>query len=345
MNRVPKKQRGFGLVELMIAVTLGILLSTAVVQVFLATSSSSRMLDSMAQIQENARFAMRFLSREIRMAGYIGCSSISAADFNNIAKPVTTTFTPDTALVGVDNVGSSDALSAVIGTDRITIKRATDQFITITGNLSPDNANIKIEDNSIGFVKNDFVIITDCLNGDMFRITNNPKNKGEGQTTLTHANGSNTDNRLSKIYTGEAEVFGFEEIEFFIGDTGRKSSAGNPINALYFQKLTLGSGGVVSPRTELVEGIENMQLSYGVDTNDDRAVEVYQTAAEVADWAKVLSVRIELIMYGSEDNVVGKTGSVNAQLLNDASGDLVANNDGRLRKVFTNVFTIRNRLQ
>jgi type IV pilus assembly protein PilW len=72
---------------------------------------------------------------------------------------------------------------------------------------------------------------------------------------------------------------------------------------------------------------------------------VYQTGAEVADWATVLSVRIELIMYGSEDNVVGKTGSVNAQLLNDADGDLIANNDGRLRQVFTNVFTIRNRLQ
>jgi len=346
MKLNPIKQAGFGLVELMIAVTLGILLSTAVVQVFLATSTSSKMLDSMAQIQENARFAMRFLSREIRMAGYMGCSSIGAAGFNNIALPASTAiFTPGTALVGVDNVTSSDAKSAVVGTDRLTIKRASDQFITLTGNLAPNNANIQVEDNSIGFVKEDFVMVTDCLNGDMFRITNTPKKKGEGQTTLAHANGSNSDNRLSKIYTGEAEVFGFQVIDFFIADTGRKSSAGNPINALYFQQLTLTSGGVATAPTELVEGVENLQLSYGVDTNADRAVDVYQTGAAVADWATVLSVRIELIMYGSEDNVVGKTGSVNAQLLNDADGDLIANNDGRLRQVFTNVFTIRNRLQ
>ncbi|AMO69389.1 type IV pilus assembly protein PilW [gamma proteobacterium BDW918] len=340
------KQLGFGLVELMIAVTLGILLSTAVIQVFLATSTSSKMLDSMAQIQENARFAMRFLSREIRMAGYMGCSSIGAAGFNNIALPTSLAiFSPGTALVGVDNVGASDAMSAVVGTDRVTIKRASDEFITLTGNLSPDNANVKIEDNSVGFVKEDFVMVTDCLNGDMFRITNTPKKKGEGQTTLAHANGSNSDNKLSKIYTGEAEVFGFQVIDFFIADTGRKSSAGNPINALYFQQLTLTSGGVATAPIELVEGIENMQLSYGVDTNADRAVDVYQTAAEVADWATVLSVRIELIMYGSQDNVVGRTGAADAQQLSDASGDLVANNDGRLRQVFTNVFTIRNRLQ
>jgi type IV pilus assembly protein PilW len=342
----PIKQAGFGLVELMIAVTLGILLSTAVVQVFLATSTSSKMLDSMAQIQENARFAMRFLSREIRMAGYMGCSSIGAASFNNIAEPTSiANFSPATALVGFDDVGAGDAMSAVEGTDRFTIRRASDEFVTITGNLTPDNANIKIEDNSIGFVKSDFVMVTDCLNGDMFRITNTPKKKGEGTATLTHANGSNSDNRLSKIYTGEAEVFGFQVTDFFIADTGRKSSAGNPVNALYFQRLTLTSGGVTTGPVELVEGIENMQLSYGVDTNADRAVDVYQTGAEVADWATVLSVRIELIMYGSEDNVVGKTGSVNAQLLNDADGDLIANNDGRLRQVFTNVFTIRNRLQ
>jgi type IV pilus assembly protein PilW len=50
-------------------------------------------------------------------------------------------------------------------------------------------------------------------------------------------------------------------------------------------------------------------------------------------------------MYGSQDNVVGRTGAADAQQLSDASGDLVANNDGRLRQVFTNVFTIRNRLQ
>ena len=47
--------------ELMIAITLGLFLSAAVIQVFLATNSSSKVQDSLAQVQENARFAMRFL--------------------------------------------------------------------------------------------------------------------------------------------------------------------------------------------------------------------------------------------------------------------------------------------
>ena len=340
------RQAGFGLVELMISITLGILLSTAVIQVFLATNSSSKIQDSMAVIQENARFAMRFLSREIRMAGYMGCSSVGAAEFNNIAEPASEVdFSPATALVGVDNVVSGNALNAIVGTDTVRLKRASDEFLTITGNYAPDNANIQVEDNAIGFVKSDYVLVSDCASGDVFRITNTPKEAGKGKATFTHANGSNSNNRLSKIYTGEAEVFGFETIDFFIRDTGRKSSGGNPINALFIQQRGVGTGGVTPAPVELVEGVENMQLSYGVDNNGDLAVDAYQTAAAVADWSTVLSVRIQLTLYGLEDNVVGQDGSVNAQQLVDRDGVAVANNDGRLRQVFTNVFAIRNKMQ
>ncbi|WP_373093083.1 PilW family protein, partial [Zhongshania sp.] len=285
------------------------------------------------------------LAREIRMAGYMGCSSIGAARYNNIATP-SDGFSAETALVGEDNVAAGNALPAVVGTDLVHLQRASDEFLTITGNLAPDNANIKVENNKIKVMQGDFIMVSDCFSGDTFRVTNSPKQADEGVATFTHAIGtSNTANRLSKIYTGEAEVFGFEIIDFFIGDTGRKSSAGNPINALYMRQRGLGSGGVVSAPIELVEGIENMQLSYGVDTNNDRGVDVYQTAAEVASWATVLSVRIELTFYGSTDNVVGRTGKEDAQRLLNRAGDLVQNNDGRMRQVFTNVFAIRNKMQ
>jgi type IV pilus assembly protein PilW len=341
-----REHKGFGLIELMISITLGILLSTAVIQVFLATNSSSKVQDSIAVIQENARFAMRILAREVRMAGYMGCSSVGAAGFNNIAEPAAeVNFSPSTALVGQDNVKTGNTLGAAVGTDIITLKRASSQFITITGKLGPDSANVKVEDNTIGLVKGDFVMVSDCAGGDVFRITNNPKAPGKGATSFTHAMGNNSNNKLSKIYTGESEVFAFETTDFFIADTGRKSSAGNSINALFSRQRTLGSGGVTSAPVELVEGIENMQLSYGVDTGTDFAVDVYQTAAQVVDWAKVISVRIELQFYGSTDNVVGRTGRVDAQQVVNRAGDIVQNNDGRMRQIFTNVFTIRNKLQ
>lgn len=340
-------QRGFGLVELMIAITLGLFLSAAVIQVFLATNASSKVQDSLAQIQENARFAMRFLGKEIRMAGYMGCSSIGNITVNVIAVPASNVnFNLSTALVGEDNVTAGNTLGALAGSDVLHIKKASENDVNVTGNMATTNANLQIENNSLGFATGDYVMVSDCVNADVFRIVNNPGNNGNAATTLTHSNGQglNSSNNLSKLYQTDAEVFSFESVDYFVRDTGRDTASGLPINSLYMRRLVAGSGGVISAATELVEGVENMQLSYGVDTDGDRAVDEYQDGTAISDWTNVLSVRISLLMVASEENIVGKTGSGNAQSIIDVNGNVVANTDGRFRQIFTNVFAIRNKL-
>lgn len=342
-----ESQRGFGLVELMIAITLGLFLSAAVIQVFLATNASSKVQDSLAQIQENARFAMRFLGKEVRMAGYMGCSSIGNISVNVITNPAdTVNFDLSTALVGEDNVTAGNELGALVGSDVLHIKKASGVGVYVTGNTSANNANIKIENNSLGFAQGDYVMVSDCLAADVFRISNNPNNNGNGNadTTLTHSMSVNTDTKLSKLYQTDAEIFGFESVDYFIRDTGRDTASGLRINALYMQRLVAGSGGVTSAAIELVEGVEDMQITYGVDTNDDRAVDVYRDGAAVTDWTDVLSVRVALQMVASDENIVGKTGAENAQSIVDINGNVIPNNDGRFRQVFTNVFAIRNKL-
>jgi type IV pilus assembly protein PilW len=342
-----ESQRGFGLVELMIAITLGLFLSAAVIQVFLATNASAKVQDSLAQIQENARFAMRFLGKEVRMAGYMGCSSIGNISVNVIANPAdTVNFDLSTALVGEDNVTAGNELGALVGSDVLHIKKASGVGVYVTGNTSANNANIKIENNSLGFAQGDYVMVSDCLAADVFRISNNPNNNGNGNadTTLTHSMSVNTDTKLSKLYQTDAEIFGFESVDYFIRDTGRDTASGLRINALYMQRLVAGSGGVTSAAIELVEGVEDMQITYGVDTNDDRAVDVYRDGAAVTDWTDVLSVRVALQMVASDENIVGKTGTENAQSIVDINGNVIPNNDGRFRQVFTNVFAIRNKL-
>lgn len=339
-------QRGFGLVELMISITLGLFLSAAIIQVFLGTSSSARVQDAQGQVQENARFAMRFLGKEIRMAGYAGCSSLGNIPINNIALPdAEVNFSMATALIGSNDLGKGNDLDAVIGTDSLEIKRGSDEFMRITGNLPPDSANVYIEDNSIGLVQGDYVLITDCLNADVFRITNQPEGPGNGKAAFTHTKGQlNSMESLSKAYGADAEILGFETLRFFVRDSGRDTSAGDPINSLYMERRTVGSGGNMSSAIELVEGVEDLQLTYGEDTDGDRSVDVYRDAASVADWQAALSVRVELVLVSSSTNVVGASGSVQAQSTVDADGNLLANLDGRFRQVFTSVFAIRNKL-
>ncbi|WP_234701863.1 PilW family protein [Spongiibacter marinus] len=293
-------------------------------------------------IQENARFAMAFLGKEIRMAGYMGCSSVGNIEPNVIAKPASDVdFIP---VVGQDNVAAGHERDAVPGTDVIRIKRGSDETIKITGNLSPNNANVQIENNSIDIKQNDYVLIADCSTADIFRVTNSPKGEGKGKTTLAHASSNNSNNRLSKIYSGDAEIFGFETTHFFVRDTGRKTAGGSPVYALYSQHRGLSSGGAEEPAIELVEGIENLQLSYGLDTSGDRAVDEYKAADAVADWLDVVSVRVELTLVGNDENIVGEDGDADAQTVTDRDGNTIANGDGRMRQVFTSVFALRNRL-
>ncbi len=339
------RQRGFGLVELMISITLGLVLSAAVIQVFIAARASTDLQDALSQTQENARFAMRYVGKEIRMAGYMGCRSLGTIPVNNIALPATEVdFSLATAVIADNDVDGTNAYNAVAGTDILHIKRGSDEAIRLTGNLAPNNANVQVEDNSAGFAQGDYVLITDCLSADIFRIVNSPKEPGEGTATFTHAKGGlNSDNKLSKIYGADAEIFALETLHFYVRDTGRVSARGDAINSLYAEQRLVGSSGVMSSAIELVEGVEDMQLQFGVDTDvaADRAVDQYLSADAVTDWGRVLSVRITLQLYGSNSAAVK---SANPQQYVNAKGEDSTVSDGRLRRVFTNVFAIRNKL-
>lgn len=67
------RQRGLSLIELMIAILIGSILILAVVQVFSASRTAYQLSQGIARNQENARFALDFLARDLRMAGHMGC--------------------------------------------------------------------------------------------------------------------------------------------------------------------------------------------------------------------------------------------------------------------------------
>lgn len=66
-------QAGMTLVEIMIALLIGAFLLGGVLQIFANSKKTYRMLEELSRLQENGRFGMDFLSRDIRMAGFWGC--------------------------------------------------------------------------------------------------------------------------------------------------------------------------------------------------------------------------------------------------------------------------------
>ncbi|MEX1668213.1 PilW family protein [Zhongshania guokunii] len=339
-----RAQIGFGIVELMIAMSLGLLLSAAVIQVTLASQRSQRVLEAAARLQESGRFAASFLSRDLRMSGYMGCANLQRIPVNIIAKnpPDDLNFISTGVLVGEDNVGADNDYDAVENTDMVFIQRAVTPAASLTGNMGANNANIQINSNPAGIGADDFVFITDCITADLFSATTVSNSNGNsGHITIAHASNNNITNRLSKVYGSDAEIMGFQSLVYFVRDTGRNTPAGNPIHSLWVQARNLGSG-ATPVATELVEGVEDMQVSYGEDTNDDRNIDVYRSAAEVSNWAAVLSVRVELLMHSTDDNIVGAAGEFvqNNLIFNGAA----VPSDQRLRQVYSTAVAIRNRL-
>ncbi len=89
-HSTPAQARGFSLVELMVALVIGLVISIGVVQIFGATRATYQLDESLARAQENGRFALEFLTQDIRHAGYAGCRrDNSVAIFNMLANPTT----------------------------------------------------------------------------------------------------------------------------------------------------------------------------------------------------------------------------------------------------------------
>lgn len=67
---IPTRQNGFSLIELMIAMVLGLVLIAGVVNVFLASSQTYRLQEAMFRVQESGRFALDFMLRDLRDSGF-----------------------------------------------------------------------------------------------------------------------------------------------------------------------------------------------------------------------------------------------------------------------------------
>ena len=68
------RHSGFTLIELMISIALSLLVLAGVLGAYLAGSQANRQMQQRVAMQQDARFAMAGLTRELRMAGAFGCA-------------------------------------------------------------------------------------------------------------------------------------------------------------------------------------------------------------------------------------------------------------------------------
>lgn len=126
-----KSGRGFGLIELMIALLLGLLVVAGVIQIFLAARSTYSSQNASARLQEDARFVLSKMIQEVRMVGMFGCLRTITNAGNSLDVPISwdanaATLTLLTADVGGNGgVPTWTVVSDCVGSSRLYVGAQT----------------------------------------------------------------------------------------------------------------------------------------------------------------------------------------------------------------------------
>lgn len=344
VRRRALQQAGLSLVELLVALALGAFITIGIIQIFTANQETYRVNIGQARMQENARFALEFLKVPIRMAGYAGCFSDEGAILSRLGEPggvplyeadfasgvlvgheATTAATWSPALAGLP--AAIPTADIVGGTDVLTVRlfdpggpRLANPLLVSTAPLS-----VRMPADLTEYGDNTVMVVSDCQKATIFQSRSTTV---AGATINIDHNvfagpPGNTSPDLTddgSSFDVDATVHALETQTFYIAPgTGTNNRGVNPLSL--WRRF-----GTQAP-AELVEGIEDLQILLGVDTDTDGIPNRYRTInnlTTVEDLRRVVTVRISVT--ANSVDVVNETG------------------DGLLRRTFTNTIALRHRI-
>lgn len=285
-------QAGLSLIELMIAMVLGLVIMLGVIQVFLSSKQTYTANSALSRVQESGRFAIDFISYDLRNAGYRGeCLSEANSlvssptdDRNNINLSMKGWEAQTDLPSWPNNIGTEK----LAGTDSILIKHAALSAGALGTTDVPTGGPVTM----IGATVDDsaYVVISNALGCDLFK-------SGTNTTTSITKDSSGS---LSQVYVPAiTKVLKFQSHQYYI----KNGANGQP--SLWRTNWNKGSG--VPDTEELIEGIHSLQLEYGLGTGvgENRALanSAFVKANAVTDWNNVVAVKVTLLAVGDTTNV------------------------------------------
>jgi len=285
MNR--KSQAGLTLVELMVALAIGSFLIIGAVQIYNQSRQAFVVNESIARVQETAQFAMDTIEADLRMASNWGRTSRSLTvegrsiagntNPNGLPEPIDcgTGWALDLAMT-LDGENNSYTLPcAAMGglqanSDSFTVRRAT----VVPAPLQAGRLQIQ----------------TTRIQGRMFADGNLPAGFSTAISASTGQPESTTHNLLVNSYYVAAD-----------------SNLIPGVPTLRRKSLGIGAGGPAIVDQEIAPGVENIQIQFGIDVDEDNTVDRYVNpgdpvydpdAAGFIPGARVMTARIWLVVRG-----------------------------------------------
>lgn len=414
MIATPNRHRGVSLIELMIALTIGTVLVLGLVQVFSASRTAYQLSTGLARAQENGRFAMDMLQRDLRVAGHMGCVNdqarflpenitpsrpalvstfltaadqfngnfeavdgyalrfdrmIEGFDANNTASGQILSL-PAVPTVAGDGGGWTPALPAevydvltnpIAGSDVLVLRHFAPAGAQVTSFTAGAPATIQFDLNHLprlteGVSNPRLLGISDCMTAAVFEVGGNLSTG-----TISVATGGASKRSLTDqpFVTGQAMLYRAESLVYYVGLNQQDTPS------LYRARFGLdGAGGLTSINEELVEGIESLQLQYGLDSEigastrptgnigrshvASAAIFPAGTAETNANvWRRVGMIQVGLVARSAERAAVEQRNTddgAGIAPLSIVGVRITPPNDGFYRTVYEDSIALRNRL-
>lgn len=272
--------RGMTLIELMVAMTIGLFLTWGAFEVYVQSKGNYRAAEVATRLQENARFALETIEPDLRLAGFWGLSTNTAfaPDSTGIAVSCAGGDARDWVLALQSPVSAMDDAYGIAGCGPHGSARAGSDVLIIrhAGELpaGPDPGQIQVaSDLAMARLFDDGVVPADIL----------------------AAGGETRDLQVHAYYVDNSSSFAPD------------------VPSL--RRLTLVKGGIIEDQ-EMITGVENLQLQFGLDTNGNGSVERYVDpgspvvtpgAVGYLEDARIVAVRIWLLLRSEESPGPGFT--------------------------------------
>lgn len=328
-----RRQRGLSLVELMVSMAIGTFLLAGAVSVFGKTRDLYRTNDAAARLQETARYALGTIEADLRMANFWGLHSRAdlidngpalnpaaipavdpayalPADLNPYAATISScgamwAVKLPAYIEGRNNTYGLNCAAfgtAVAGADQLTIRRASVQALT-AGQLAASTGQIKLQ--------------TSRIQGQLF-----------------------AGNTVPAGYTPPLSESRAVVVNGYYIDRDSNQRAGTP--SLRRKQLGFAGGAPVILDQEIVPGIEDLQVEYGVDSNADQNADFFvPPGTAILAGQEIVAVRLWLLVRAEQQ----ETGFVDGRTYTYADrvgAAAITPNDAFRRVLVGKTMTLRN---
>lgn len=341
---VGRRQRGITLVEMMVAMVVGLILLVGIVQLFISNKQAYRIQEGANVLNESARYLINQLQYDLRMADHWGGVEADEVDVASGIGAITGDCDGLAATLRVAGIygiegSASSPLNCIPNADYvpnsdIVIVRYADPIRRASGALDDDRIYVRTAIGRRGYVFKGSALAS--VPSDL---------------TPEDASAATVEDEVA--LAGDVANFEYRTFVYFLRrcssqDLGTPGVCDNEDdNIPTLARLSLDGLSLV--QQDVVAGVEQMQLAYGVDDNGDRAPDRYLSADDVTTanrWGNVIDVKLSVLIRNNELDVTAN---------DDATYRLYGGDDGNgvtytvpeeakgyRRKLFNTSIQIRN---